>query len=180
MVIPMERRIEVVAYDAAWKADFQIEKRLLEHFLQGLDGRIHHIGSTSVPGLSAKPIIDMLLECASLTQLERYNENLEAIGYTAKGEYGIAGRRYFEKGGVQHSHHLHAFEFQDPNIDRHLAFRDYLRSHPDKAMKYQAIKLAGMRQCDNDIQQYMAHKNSFIQTHEKIALSVWEGLAGFD
>lgn len=171
----MERKIEVVGYDPAWKADFQIEKRMLEHFLHGLDGRIHHIGSTSVPGLSAKPIIDILLECTSLTQLDRYNATLESIGYTAKGENGIAGRRYFQKGGSQHSHHLHAFEFHDSNIDRHLAFRDYLRAQPEKAMAYQAIKLEGVRLCDNDIHQYMVHKNEFIQTHERLALSVWKG-----
>ncbi|EAR08125.1 GrpB family protein [Reinekea blandensis] len=170
----MKRIIEVVPYDPAWKADFQIEKRLLQHFLSGLDCQIHHIGSTSIPGLAAKPIIDMLLECSSLSELDRFNDQLASIGYTAKGEYGIAGRRYFKKGGVQHSHHLHAYLYDDPNVDRHLAFRDYLRSNPDKAMAYQAIKMEGVRQCDNDVQHYMAHKNEFIQMHERIALSVWQ------
>jgi len=98
---------------------------------------------------------------------------MEALGYLAKGEYGIVGRRYFKKGGVQHSHHVHAFKQGDGNVVRHIAFRDYLIAHPNHLQAYADIKRQAVAQCDGDIQKYMDHKNSFIKEHEAKAVQ-WQ------
>lgn len=165
------RIIEVLEADPHWAADFQAEKKLLETALSGLRVSVHHIGSTSVPGLAAKPIIDILLECESVEQLDHFNSRMQAIGYTPKGEWGIERRRYFGKGGVQHSHHVHAFRFDDPHVVRHLAFRDYLIAHPDVAADYQRIKRDAVSQADNSIERYMALKSDFIKHYEQEALN---------
>ncbi|WP_233090623.1 GrpB family protein [Vibrio sp. IB15] len=104
------RVIEVVDYRPSWADDFSDEKVLLESVLNSVNVvAIHHIGSTSVKGLCAKPIIDILLEVKSLEELDKNNNLMESLGYEVKGEFGIAGRRYFQKGGIQRSHQVHAF-----------------------------------------------------------------------
>lgn len=90
---------------------------------------IHHIGSTSVPGLSAKPIIDIMPVVKDINIVDKYNEEMQGIGYEPKGENGISGRRYFEKGGDNRTHHVHIYQVGSYEIKRHLAFRDYLREH---------------------------------------------------
>jgi len=88
------RKIEVVEYDPAWPELFARERDLLFHTLRDVAVSVHHIGSTSVPGLAAKPIIDILLEVRALAALDAVSGEMEAIGYRSKGELGIPGRRY--------------------------------------------------------------------------------------
>lgn len=164
------RRIEVVPYNPDWPEQFLREASLIRAILSNVDVQVHHIGSTSVPKLAAKTIIDMLLEVPDLTALDDVQAEFEQLGYTAMGEYGISGRRYFQKGGVQHSHHLHAFTEGDSNITRHLAFRDYLRVNASARAEYQAIKEEGARLSPTNASAYMAHKHAFIQHHETIAM----------
>jgi GrpB-like predicted nucleotidyltransferase (UPF0157 family) len=144
-----------------------------QRLINALDDRrfcVHHIGSTAVAGLSAKPIIDIVIECASLLAMDEKTPEMESLGYIAKGENGIENRRFFLKGGVQRSHHVHAFISGSPEVTRHLAFRDYLRAHPEKVTEYSAIKQAALAQADNDAIKYMAFKNDFIKTTEAAAL----------
>ncbi|WP_431195822.1 GrpB family protein [Klebsiella pneumoniae] len=119
------RILTVVDYDEMWPALFENERTLLQMTLGKVISRIHHIGSTSVPGLSAKPVIDILIEVANLEELDSLNQAMEGVGYTVRGENGILNRRYFTKGGNQRSHHIHAFATGDAQIIKHLAFRDY-------------------------------------------------------
>jgi GrpB-like predicted nucleotidyltransferase (UPF0157 family) len=95
-----------------------------------------------VHGIVAKPIIDVLVEVESLRRLDQETPALEAIGYEAKGEYGIPRRRYFRKDDARgvRTHQLHAFEKQSGHIARHLAFRDYMIAHPDEAQTYATLK----------------------------------------
>lgn len=94
------RTITVVAYDPRWPEMFTAESQLLQQVLPGgIAKAIHHIGSTSVPGLAAKPVIDILLEVPNLAELDACNTQMQQAGYIARGENGIAGRRYFVKGG---------------------------------------------------------------------------------
>lgn len=177
--LPMEevlgiRMIEVVDYDASWKKKFENEKLLLTKAIGDNALKIEHIGSTSVEGLTAKPIIDILIEVSSLTKLDLANEKLEALGYRVKGENGISGRRYFQKGGTQRSHQVHAFQTNDVHLLRHLAFKEYLIAHPEIATEYGAIKKFAASKCDNNAKIYMALKNDFIQKHEKLAIN-WFG-----
>ena len=102
----------------------------------------HHIGSTAIPGISAKPTIDMIVEVTNVSAVDGLNAALQNLGFEAKGENGIPGRRFFQKGGDKRTHHLHVFTESDPQIHRHLVFCDYLRAHPGKANEYEALKLS--------------------------------------
>ena len=164
------RKIQVVDYDPTWPDLFEIESTLLGRTLGSLAIGIHHIGSTAVPRLPAKPIIDILFEVSDLAALDALNGQMSAIGYEPKGEYGIAGRRYFQKGDDQRTHHIHAFVTGDVNLIRHIAFRDYLRANPAVAQEYGELKKQIARTCNNDIEKYSYGKNNFIKHYAAIAL----------
>ena len=169
-----DRVIEVVDYDPNWKRIFEIERGMLTKAIGCNVVQIDHIGSTSVVGLAAKPVIDILIEVANLAELDTANKNIESLGYLIKGENGISGRRYFQKGCSQRSHHVHAFQTNDFHLLRHRAFKEYLIAHPIIASEYGSIKKEFISKSDNDINIYMALKNDFIQKHEKLALE-WFG-----
>jgi GrpB-like predicted nucleotidyltransferase (UPF0157 family) len=100
---------------------------------------LHHIASTAVPGLVAKPVIDLLGEAVSLTEIEASSAALEALGWRPRGENGVAGRRYFTRDDPQtgaRAAHLHVHRTGDPMILWHLAFRDRLRAEPGTAAAY--------------------------------------------
>jgi GrpB-like predicted nucleotidyltransferase (UPF0157 family) len=166
------RIIEVVPYDEAWPSTFVTEKQSLSDMLGECVLAIHHIGSTAVPGLPAKPIIDILLEVSDLFVFDIRSPLLAGLGYQAKGEFGIPGRRYFTKGGERRTHQLHAFKRSDTNVTRHLAFRDYLRTHPEIAVEYADLKRRVAASCENDIERYSAGKHDFVEAHQAAAL-VW-------
>lgn len=132
---------------------------------------VHHIGSTSVPGLSAKPIIDILVEVTDINELDAYNLAMVSAGYISRGENGIPGRRYFIKGGGQRSHQVHAFAIGDLQVLRHLIFRDYLRKNRDIAGEYAEIKHSAALLSQNDVHRYSALKADFIAHHLRLALS---------
>ena len=162
--------VRVVKYNPDWMQEFNAESKALQRQLGGVINHIHHIGSTAVPGLMAKPIIDILLEVNSLTELDHQSYKMESLGYEVMGEFGIKGRRYFRKGGDHRTHQIHAFEAGDPNLIRHLAFRDYLIEHPAVAAEYGALKLKIAERCHNDIEKYGDGKDAFVKYHEAIAL----------
>ncbi len=169
------RKLEVVAYQPSWQTMFAKEKQLLlAHLPNSNIVNIHHIGSTSVPELAAKPIIDILLEVHSLQELDEADHLFSQMNYEIKGENGIANRRYFQKGGDQRSHHLHAFAINDVNVSKHLAFRDYLRQFPAIKNAYQTLKQQAVLACNGDMEKYMAHKHDFIQQHTQEALIWWQ------
>lgn len=165
-----KRIIEVVDYDADWERLFDVEKIALAQAIGSNAIKIEHIGSTAVIGLAAKPIIDILIEVISLTRLDDVHKDISALGYTIKGENGISGRRYFQKGGKQRSHHVHAFQSNDMHLYRHRAFKEYLSAHPKIALEYSSIKKAAVSKSSNDINVYMKLKNGFIQKQEKLAI----------
>jgi len=163
-------KIEVVPYDPRWPEAFEKEKvAILSKAAQAIV-TIHHIGSTAVPGLSAKPIIDMLIETPSLEIFDKHSVAIESLGYEGLGEMGIPGRRYFRKGGENRTHQIHAFATGDPGLRRHLAFRDYLRAHPVVCREYDELKRKVAETCQQDIDQYCEGKNDFMQKHEALAL----------
>nr|WP_246722844.1 GrpB family protein [Aliikangiella sp. G2MR2-5] len=166
-----ERVLEVVDYDDSWRIRFKDECELLKNVFGQNALNIEHIGSTAVSGLAAKPVIDILVEVESLEKLENCHAMLESHGYKIKGENGIEGRRYFQKGGNQRSHHVHAFKQGDEHLVRHRAFRDYLIEHPKVAEEYGDLKKRAAEKCNNDIYHYMELKSDYIQKHERIALA---------
>ena len=163
-------KIEVAQYLPEWEEAFEEEKNaILSLGIAGI-AQVHHIGSTSVKELAAKPIIDIMIEAESLDDLDRNKQEIESLGYEAMGEFGIAGRRYYRKGGNDRTHQIHAFQTGDPNLRRHLAFRDYLSEHPDVRKKYGDLKIEVASQCDHDIDRYCEGKEGFIKFHEAKAL----------
>lgn len=164
------RKVAVVDYDAQWPVLFAAERSLLQITLGEVISQIHHVGSTSVVGLAAKPIIDILLEVVDLDELDKLNAAMAQAGYTARGENGIPNRRYFTKGGDQRSHQVHAFAVGDTQIVKHLAFRDYLIKNKNVADQYAEIKRAAVLASENDIHRYSAFKADFIEHHLRLAL----------
>ncbi|WP_347259683.1 GrpB family protein [Rudaea sp.] len=161
------KTIRIADYDADWPHAFLRESRRLHGALGGTVLKVHHIGSTSVHGLSAKPVIDILLEVVSLDELDAKEAALIALGYQARGEHGIPGRRYYQLGGAARTHQVHAFVQGDANVERHLAFRDYLRENRHVAEQYARIKMSA---AEGDATMYCAKKEAFIKQHERIAL----------
>jgi GrpB-like predicted nucleotidyltransferase (UPF0157 family) len=122
------------------------------------------VGSTSVPGLPAKPIIDILVVMDDIGPVDSLNPALIALGYEPQGEYGIPGRRFFTKGGdVNRSHHVHVFQQGHPEVSAMLDFRDYLRSHPRQAAEYGRLKEELALICEDDITAYNAGKDAFVK-----------------
>jgi GrpB-like predicted nucleotidyltransferase (UPF0157 family) len=166
-------KVEVVPHNPEWGREFEAEAHCLKQVLGELVVGLHHIGSTAIPGLSAKPIIDVLMVVLSLSALDEETPTLEAIGYEAMGEYGIATRRYFRKNdfaGIR-THQVHAFEAASPHVERHLAFRDYLIAHPWVARDYGELKQRLAAQNPDDIDTYGDGKEAFVKEHEALALA---------
>ncbi len=162
-----------MAYDPAWQGAFEAEADEIARALGDIVVALHHIGSTAIPGIYAKPIIDMLLEVDEIGRLDDRSAALERLGYEAMGEFGIPGRRYFHKEDASgtRTHHVHAFQADSPEIERHLAFRDYMIAHPEAARQYGALKRRLAREHPDDIEAYMDGKDPFIKEHEAGALA---------
>ena len=161
----------VVPHDPKWKSAFDAEARSLSAVASDCELTLHHIGSTAIPGILAKPIIDLLGVVADLDQLDACSEMIEILGYEAMGEFGIDGRRYFRKvdNGTR-THHLHVFAKGSPHIERHLAFRDYLRHHSDVAAKYSDLKASLTREKPATWSGYVDGKAPFVESVEKDAV----------
>ncbi len=165
------RKIEIVEYDKNWPELFQKESDLIIEIFKDEIVKIYHIGSTSVPGLKAKPIIDMMPVVKDIENIDKYNEKMKNLGYEARGEYGIKGRRFFLKGGDDRTHHVHMFQYDNTEaIQRHLAVRDYLRSHKEAVEDYAKIKKEAAEKYPHDINGYCDYKDKFVKDLEKKAL----------
>lgn len=165
-----QRKIEVVPYDPRWPDLFAQEAAAISGIGAKCMLAVHHIGSTSVPGLVAKPVIDILLEVTDLAALERYDGEMEGLGYVVKGEYGIPGRRFYLKGVWHRTHHIHAFLNASSGFERHLAFRDYLRAHPEDAAEYGALKLKNAAKFPHDMDGYCEAKHDYVTSLEQRAV----------
>lgn len=170
----MVMRINVVPYHPEWPALFQVEKEKISQVITE-DNLVNilHIGSTSVPDLAAKPIIDILLIVKDINKLDENNEQLKKLGYTPRGEFGIPGRRYFPKGEDNRTHHIHAFQYDNIyDISRHVLVRDFLRTHPTIRQDYANIKIDGAKKYPESIDDYGDYKDAFVKKLEKDAL-IW-------
>ncbi len=171
----MPQHIIVSEYDPAWPLKYETEKEKIEAILEHNCIALYHIGSTSVPGLAAKPIIDIMAAVRSLEQADAAAERFSRIGYEYLGEFGIPGRRYLRKGGDERTHQIHIFQADDrKNIERHLAFRDYLRTHEEECREYAALKKELARRFPYDIDGYCDGKEEFVRAMEKQALSQYD------
>lgn len=171
-------RVQVVSYSGEWVKRFEEEAARIRDVFGDELVELHHIGSTSVHGLQAKPVIDMLPVVRRIERVDAFDDAMRALGYEPMGELGIPGRRYFRKGGDDRTHQIHAFQSGDPNIERHLAFRDYLRAHPAIAAEYGTLKAELAQRFPQDIEAYMDGKDAFIQETERAALRWYRGERG--
>ena len=165
--------LHVVPNDPAWADAFAQEQTALLAALPPGCLTLHHIGSTSIPDILAKPIIDLLGATPDLAQIDALTETFATLGYEALGTYGIEGRRYFRKHndtGLR-THHLHIFQATSPHLTRHIAFRDYLRAHPEIAAKYSALKAQLTAAPNLTWSSYLDGKDPFIRRVETDALA---------
>ena len=159
--------VELAEYDPAWPALYGQERDLIEGTLDDLVVAIEHVGSTAVPGLGAKPVIDIMVGVRSLADGEKCVRPLEELGYEYKGEFGIPDRLYFRKiSGGRRSHQIHMVEIGSDFWKRHLLFRDYLREHPEEARGYHELKVRLAAEFGTDREGYTEAKTEFIRSAE--------------
>ena len=159
--------IVVRDYDPAWSAMFEQERTVLHSALGSRVIAIEHVGSTAVPGLAAKPIIDLMVGVRGLTEARSCCvEPLQALGYTYLPEYEswLPGELFFRKGiPGPWTHHVHMMEPSNPHWEELVVFRDYLRSHPEVAGAYGHLKKALALAFGEDIAGFRNAKHPFVQ-----------------
>ncbi|HEY5259626.1 MAG TPA: GrpB family protein, partial [Rhabdochlamydiaceae bacterium] len=163
MSLNTARPVLVIPYQKSWPHAFEEEAQKLKKGFSSLPSHFYHIGSTSIPGCSAKPIVDILGVVADVTRVDDFNAVLFEQGFEPLGEYGMKQRRFFRKrSGVQVN--VHIFEDTDPEVERHLRFCDYLRRHPDAVKAYCELKSKLAEQFTLDRGRYTLGKEKFIKT----------------
>lgn len=166
-------QVRVVPHDTDWAFAFAREA---DRILAGVSFevvKIHHIGSTAVRGIYAKPIIDILIEVKDIDAVDRNATDMVRLDYEAMGAYGVPGRRYFRRYTDGHrSHHVHAYPEGHSEIERHLVFRDYLRANRRAAERYGRHKLEVAARYPDDLSGYAKAKADFVTEMEAKALAL--------
>lgn len=165
--ILQKRLIKVLPYDSHWPEQFTEEAQSIQKALGSNCIEIHHIGSTAVPGLAAKPIIDMIPVVLDITQVDAMNPLMAALGYEIKGESGMLFRRFFQKGDTEPSFNVHVFEQGSSEIERHVKFRDWMRIHPEDRDAYAQLKQDLAQSHPDDISAYCFGKEEFVSRIDK-------------
>ena len=154
--------IQVVDYDPEWPGRFEELRRMIWRAVSDVAVSIEHVGSTSVPGLAAKPIIDMDIVVPSEQSMPTVIDKLAALGYIHRGDLGIAGREAFQRPSHSPAHHLYACPQASLGLRNHLAVREYLRARPESIRAYGELKKSLAIQHPNDIDKYIAKKSDFL------------------
>jgi len=154
--------VRLVPYDSTWPLEFAAEADRIERACAGLQIRLEHIGSTSVPGMSAKPVIDILAGRPPRSQPAPYIAAITQLGYEHKGAFGVPGREYFRR-GTPRSHHVHLVSWSSAVWQDHLRFRDLLRGDAAVARDYEALKRELALANANDRRAYTDGKGPFIR-----------------
>jgi GrpB-like predicted nucleotidyltransferase (UPF0157 family) len=181
----MRSKYSFTDYNPEWPGEFELEAARLRSLLGDEVIAIYHIGSTSVPGLAAKSVIDLLPTVREIARIDELTPVLEQAGYHAWGEYGIPERRYFSKDhGEYRTHNVHIFQAGSPEIERHLAFIEYLKSHEQVRLEYADLKREVFarevfeRQAE-DMSTYNDGKNAWIKRTERLALEWYRQQANY-
>ena len=160
--------VKLTDYSEEWKEEFEKEVDRLKRIFGILDIHFEHFGSTSVKGMKAKPVIDIIGIVQCISDLEPFHEQLRAEGYDIAGEWGIEGRSLYRKGGDNRTHHIHMYQFDNPQIERHLVVRDYLRTQPTEIENYNQLKM-DLTSKYNDTKDYSRAKKDYVNELEKRA-----------
>jgi GrpB-like predicted nucleotidyltransferase (UPF0157 family) len=161
--------ILLVPHDPSWAKCFQAEQAAILAACGSSISAVHHVGSTSIPSITAKPIIDILAILSERRDGLTCIKSLERLGYEYRGANGIEGRLYFKK---PQAFHIHMYPADHPDTGRLLRFRDYLRSHPAEAARYQTLKLKLAQQFATDRGAYARAKDNFCAQIDQLALEV--------
>jgi GrpB-like predicted nucleotidyltransferase (UPF0157 family) len=164
-------KVRVVPHDPRWRDAFEAEAKRVAAALGENVVAVHHVGSTAIPNIYAKPVVDLLVEVGDIDEVDGRSSAMESLGYEVMGEYGIPGRRYFRKDtreGIR-THHIHAFEAGSAEAVRHLAFRDYMIAHPAEAQRYSELKRKLAKEHPENIDGYMDGKDGFIKEVDRRA-----------
>jgi GrpB-like predicted nucleotidyltransferase (UPF0157 family) len=167
--------IELVAHDPAWSELAEREAARMHEALRAVLLDVHHIGSTAIPGIVAKPIIDLIPVVSDLASLDAARARIEALGYDWRGEFGIAGRRFCLRDDPNDGRRLvqaHFFADGDPQIERHIAFRDYLRANREVALEYEALKVRLAAEYTSSLE-YADAKTPWIRSVESAAINFY-------
>ena len=163
--------VRVVAHDLAWAEAARAEMLRVKEALGAIALRIDHIGSTAVPGLAGKPVIDLMVGVCAMEPAARYVVPLERLGYLSPEDHLAHGRRFFGRpASWPRSHHLHVVPNASPEQRRHLAVRDYLRTHPKVVADYAAVKRELVAAAPEDRLAYLAGKDPYMAWLETQAL----------
>jgi GrpB-like predicted nucleotidyltransferase (UPF0157 family) len=154
--------VALYPYTPAWKRLFEEEQTILKASLGDRILDIQHIGSTSIPGMVAKPILDIAIAVNDFEAAKVCIGPIERLGYQYRGEFGIPRRHYFVKGDPR-THHIHMVEITSQDWVNQLLFRDYLTHHPQSAQAYADLKIALAGQFPKDREVYLEGKAPFIQ-----------------
>lgn len=172
--MPAPIKVELVPHSSSWEQAATVETLRLLEALKGSIAFVHHIGSTAIPGIHAKPIVDLMPVVRSIVELDEKESVILNLGYEYWGEYGIPGRRYCtmdEASTGRRKFQLHCFESASREIERHLAFRDYLRANPMKAQEYDVEKRRCQELHPNDSHAYSDAKGNWIAAQLPDALT---------
>jgi GrpB-like predicted nucleotidyltransferase (UPF0157 family) len=162
----IQEHVELVPYDPAWPRVFELERARLRLQMPDTFRAIEHIGSTAVPQLSAKPIVDILAGVASLESVDDLTARLSVAGYTTSAEFNasLSDRKWFMRWrNGRRTHHLHVVVHDGQAWRERLAFRDRLRVDPDAAAQYQELKAALALEHRNDREAYTGAKRNFVE-----------------
>lgn len=162
-------KVVVRDYDPLWAQDFETLARRIWPVVQDFALGIEHVGSTSVPGLAAKPVIDLDVIVPSEETMLRAIERLAAIDYVHRGNLGIEGREAFRAVVNEPAHNLYVCRSDSAALHDHLVFRDYLRANPETAAAYAKLKRNLAQQFQDDIESYAQAKTDFVTGVLKMA-----------
>lgn len=157
--------VHLEPYIEKWVQDFEIEAEILKNIFADVALRIEHIGSTSIPGLSAKPIIDILIGIKKLSDISHVKQSLKGSGYFYRENACTADRIFFAKGPEEHrTHYVHIVEYKGDEWNKLIKFRDYLRKNDKARDDYMELKTELAEQYRNERSKYTKAKNDFIQS----------------
>ncbi len=156
--------VKLSKYNPKWKTLFEEESALIFSAAEDFIVDIQHIGSTAIPDIVAKPIIDILAAINSLSNIVKIIDPLKTIGFIYRGEQGIPDRHLFIKGGEDYrTHHLHVVEKEHSEWAKHIIFRNYLRKHPQEAQEYSKLKQDLLKKYELDREKYTESKSNFVE-----------------
>jgi GrpB-like predicted nucleotidyltransferase (UPF0157 family) len=172
----MALKNKLIPFQDDWALKFREEAELIAKVFGESAIAIYHVGSTSIPGIYAKPEIDIHVEIKAIAGIGQYAEGMTLLGYRVRGEAVEPGSYYYSKDeeGIR-TFKVHVSESNHPGLKNHLQFRDYLRAHPDRAKQYSDLKRRLAQTNKTGIMEYLDGKGPFIM--ETLALAAGTGLA---